>query len=186
MPAPVGYCALLPPSYDAQSAKKFPVIYFLHGLGGDHTFLVATGGWSLIEGLEERKRIGEIVVITPDADSTFYINAKNGSTRYEDFFIRDFVPRMEKHFRLLSTRSGRPLLESPWADMGPCALPSSIRKCSPLSAHRCRPCSSNYRMEQAMPDSQHFSGQRSGVRLTSLSGRRIRLLCLPARPACMD
>jgi S-formylglutathione hydrolase FrmB len=107
MPAPVGYCALLPPSYDAQPTRKFPVVYFLHGLGGDHTFLVATGGWSLIEGLEERKRIGEIVVITPDADSTFYINAKNGSTRYEDFFIRDFVPRMEKHFRLLGTRYGR-------------------------------------------------------------------------------
>src|SRR5579859_1712507 len=107
MPAPVGYCALLPPSYDAQPARKFPVVYFLHGLGGDHTFLVAAGGWSLIEGLEERKRIGEIVVITPDADSTFYINAKNGNTRYEDFFIRDFVPQMEKHFRLLSTRSGR-------------------------------------------------------------------------------
>src|SRR5689334_22626261 len=35
MRGPVAYCALLPPSYDAQPAKKFPVLYFLHGLGGD-------------------------------------------------------------------------------------------------------------------------------------------------------
>ncbi len=107
MPAPVGYCALLPASYDAQPAKKFPTLYFLHGLGGDGSFLVASGGWGLIADLQEQKRIGEFVVITPDADSTFYINSKTGRTRYEDFFIRDFVPQMEKQYRLVHARSGR-------------------------------------------------------------------------------
>src|SRR5689334_25259287 len=29
VPAAVGYCALLPPSYDSQPTKKFPVLYFL-------------------------------------------------------------------------------------------------------------------------------------------------------------
>jgi S-formylglutathione hydrolase FrmB len=107
MPASVGYCALLPASYDSQPAKKFPTLYFLHGLGGDGSFLVASGGWNLIADLQEQKRIGEFVVITPDADSTFYINSKSGRTRYEDFFIRDFVPQMEKQYRLMPTRSGR-------------------------------------------------------------------------------
>jgi S-formylglutathione hydrolase FrmB len=104
---PVGYCALLPPSYDAEPGKKFPVVYFLHGLGGDQTFLVSSGGWGLIEDAWEQKRFGEFVLITPEADTSFYINSKSGHTRYEDFFIHEFIPQMEKKFRLSGTRSGR-------------------------------------------------------------------------------
>jgi S-formylglutathione hydrolase FrmB len=107
MQSPAGYCALLPPSYDAQPGKKFPVLYFLHGLGGDHTFLVSSGGWNIIEDAQEQKRIGEFVVITPQAGASFYVNSRNGIVKYEDFFVRDFVPQMEKKFRLLGTRSGR-------------------------------------------------------------------------------
>jgi enterochelin esterase family protein len=107
MRKPVAYCALLPPSYDSQPTKKFPVLYFLHGLGGDQTFLVVSGGWNIIEDLQEQKRVGEFVLITPQADESFYINSKDGRTEYETFFIRDFMPQVEKHFRLLSTRAGR-------------------------------------------------------------------------------
>lgn len=103
----VAYCALLPPSYDSQPTKKFPVLYFLHGLGGDQTFLVISGGWNLIEDAQEQKQITEFVVVTPQADNTFYINSKDGRAHYEDFFIRDFIPQIEKHFRLLGTRAGR-------------------------------------------------------------------------------
>jgi S-formylglutathione hydrolase FrmB len=98
---------LLPPSYDAQPAKKFPVLYFLHGLGGDHTFLVSTGGWNIIADAWEQKRLPEFVIITPQAGSSFYINSRSGNPKYEDFFVRDFVPQMEKKFRVLGTRSGR-------------------------------------------------------------------------------
>ena len=103
----VGYCVLLPPSYDDHPAKRFPVLYFLHGLGGDHTFLVSNGGWGLIEDAWEQKRLGEFVIITPQADVSFYINARNGIPKYEDFFIHDFVPQMEKKFRIDASRSGR-------------------------------------------------------------------------------
>ena len=104
---PVPYCALLPPGYDAQPAKKFPVLYFLHGLGGDQTFLVSSGGWSMIEDAWEQKRFGEFVIITPQADTSFYVNSRSGRVRYEDFFIREFIPHMEKSLRIANTRSGR-------------------------------------------------------------------------------
>src|SRR5215831_8900698 len=89
MARPVGYCAMLPPSYDEQPARKYPVLYFLHGLGGDQSFLVSTGGWNVIADAWEQKRLAEFVVVTPQAGSSFYIDSKNGQTKYEDFFIRD-------------------------------------------------------------------------------------------------
>jgi len=107
MPSSVAYCALLPPSYDTDPARKFPVLYYLHGLGGDQTFLVTSGGWNMIDDAWEQKRLAEFVIITPQADNSFYINDRSGHTRYEDFFVRDFVPQMEKRFRVLATRSGR-------------------------------------------------------------------------------
>ena len=79
VPGPVGCCALLPPSYDSQPAKKYPVLYFLHGLGGDQTFLVNSGAWSIMEDAQEEKRIGELVIITPQAGTSFYINSKDES-----------------------------------------------------------------------------------------------------------
>lgn len=107
LPNATGFCALLPPSYDAQPNKKFAAVYFLHGLGGDHTFLITSGAWNIVEDLQEQKKIGEFVIVAPQAYTSFYINSRSGNTRYEDFFIRDFIPQMEKRFRLLNTRSAR-------------------------------------------------------------------------------
>lgn len=107
MPRPVGYCAMLPPGYDAQPNRKFPVLYFLHGLGENQGFLVSSGGWQMIEDLWEQKQLGQFVIITPQAWKSFYINSKDGKVKYEDFFIRDFMPEMEKKFRIMETRSGR-------------------------------------------------------------------------------
>lgn len=107
VPGHIGFCAMLPPSYDAKPGKRFPVLYFLHGLGGDQSFLASSGASSLIEDAWEQKRLGEFVIITPQGENSFYINSRDGHILYEDFFVREFVPQMEKRFRLVAGRSGR-------------------------------------------------------------------------------
>jgi S-formylglutathione hydrolase FrmB len=107
VPGRVGFCAMLPPSYDANPARRFPVLYFLHGLGGDQSFLASSGASSAIEDAWAQKRLGEFVIITPQAENSFYINSRDGHILYEDFFIREFVPQMERRFRVSNNRSGR-------------------------------------------------------------------------------
>ena len=107
VPGNVGFCALLPPSYDSNPQNRFPVLYFLHGIGGDQAFLVTSGAWTLVEEAQEQKRLGEFVIITPAARNSFYINSRDGRVRYEDFLIRDFIPHMERSFRISSQRGGR-------------------------------------------------------------------------------
>src|SRR5215475_7140318 len=107
VPGRIGYCALLPPSYDANPGKRFPVLYFLHGLGGDQSFLASSGASSAIEDAWEQKRLGEFVIITPQGENSFYINSRDGHILYENFFVREFVPQMEKRFRLTGGRAGR-------------------------------------------------------------------------------
>jgi S-formylglutathione hydrolase FrmB len=107
VPGRIGYCAMLPPSYDASPGKRFPVLYFLHGLGGDQSFLASSGASSAIEEAWEEKRLGQFVIITPQGENSFYINSRDGHILYEDFFVREFVPQMERRFRLAGNRDGR-------------------------------------------------------------------------------
>jgi enterochelin esterase-like enzyme len=103
----VPYCILLPPSYDSDKAHRYPVLYFLHGLGENEQILLNSGGWDLIQDLWEQKRIGEFLIVTPAADRTFYINSRDGHVRYEDFFIKEFLPFIESHYRIRADRAHR-------------------------------------------------------------------------------
>src|SRR6266850_3461757 len=89
VPGRIGFCAMLPPGYDANPTKKFPVVYLLHGLGGDQTFLASSGASTAIEDAWAQKRLGEFVIITPQAEASFYINSRDGHVLYDDFFVRD-------------------------------------------------------------------------------------------------
>lgn len=101
----VRFCAALPASFDAEKARRFPVIYYLHGLGENAQSLLPLS--SLIDDLRQAGKIKDVVVITPDAGTSFYINSKDGKVRYEDFFIREFVPAMEKRYRATGTKVSR-------------------------------------------------------------------------------
>ena len=103
----VRYTVLLPPSFDASKTRRYPILYYLHGLDDNEQTLVRAGGWDIIEHLREIHQIGEFIVATPEAGHTFYINSKDGRERYEDFFIREFIPAIERRYRALGTRAGR-------------------------------------------------------------------------------
>lgn len=104
---PVNYCVLLPPSYDADKSRRFPILYFFHGLGDDEQSFLRTGGWNLIENLWESKQLGEFLIATPAAGASFYINSHDGKTRYEDFLVQEFLPGMEKRYRAKPGRANR-------------------------------------------------------------------------------
>jgi len=106
----VHYCVLLPPGYDASAAKlskRYPVLYFLHGLGENEQTLFNTGGWNLIEDLRQQHKISDFLIVAPEGDRSFYINSANGKLRYADFFLREFMPYIESKYRVQPGRQGR-------------------------------------------------------------------------------
>ena len=104
---PVAYCVVLPPSYDAEKARRYPVLYLLHGLGDNEQMLIHSGGFNLVQDLWERHQLGEFLIVTPDGGSSFYINSRDARLRYEDFFLREFLPQIEKRYRAQSVRASR-------------------------------------------------------------------------------
>lgn len=103
----VAYCVILPPGYDANKRQRYPVLYFLHGLGENAQILVQAGGMDIIEDLWTEKKLGDFLIVTPAAGRSFYINSKDGKTRYEEFFIREFLPFIDRHYRTRPERGER-------------------------------------------------------------------------------
>jgi S-formylglutathione hydrolase FrmB len=105
----VHYCVQLPPDYDAPASKqhRYPVLYFLHGLGQNEQTLFNTGGWSLIEDLRRQHKIIDFLIVAPDGGRSFYINSADNSLRYSDFFLQEFMPYIESRYRIRPGRQGR-------------------------------------------------------------------------------
>jgi len=103
---PVRYCAFLPASFDQDKTRRYPVLYYLHGLGDNEQSLL-NGGWDVITELRQQGTIGDFIVLAPSAGRSFYLNSQNGKIRYDDFFIKEFMPQMEKKYRAGGTRATR-------------------------------------------------------------------------------
>jgi S-formylglutathione hydrolase FrmB len=103
----VRYCVLLPPGYDSAPSRRYPVLYFLHGLGGNERTLLDTGGWNLVEDLRQDGKIGDFLIVTPEAWASFYVNAAGGQLRYSDFFLEEFLPMIESRYRIRRERRSR-------------------------------------------------------------------------------
>jgi S-formylglutathione hydrolase FrmB len=103
----VAYCVVLPPSFDADKSRQFAILYFFHGLGDNEQFFIHSGAWNLTEEMREKGELMDFLIATPDADASFYINSKDGKTRYEDFLLQEFFPFIEKRYRVAPGRSHR-------------------------------------------------------------------------------
>ncbi|PRY10897.1 enterochelin esterase-like enzyme [Pontibacter ummariensis] len=96
------YAIYLPPDYDT-SKRSYPVLYLLHGAGDDQTGWVQFGEVLRIadKAINEGKAT-PMVIVMPDANTgqRGYFNDETGEWRYEDFFFEEFMPYIEKEYRI--------------------------------------------------------------------------------------
>jgi S-formylglutathione hydrolase FrmB len=98
----------LPPSYET-SSRAYPMLYLLHGMGDDHTAWVNRGEVSRIatESIQKGES-PEMLIIMPDGlVDAFYLNNFDKSILWEDFFYKEFIPAIEKKYRVISKRTYR-------------------------------------------------------------------------------
>jgi enterochelin esterase-like enzyme len=104
----------LPPSYAADQARRYPVVYLLHGYGGrDDTFTerlarLAESG----DRLAPAQGFSQMIVVTPNAytlhKGSMYSNSPVTGD-WERFIAEDLVAYMDSHYRTLADRMSRGL-----------------------------------------------------------------------------
>ncbi len=103
----VKYTIYLPFDYET-SSRYYPVVYLLHGMGDNEMGWMQFGEANLIadEAIATRE-IPPMILVMPDAGVSFYINNFDNSLRYEDFFIQEFMPFIEKTYRIRAEKRFR-------------------------------------------------------------------------------
>ncbi|MEJ7643642.1 MAG: alpha/beta hydrolase-fold protein [Chryseolinea sp.] len=103
------YAIYLPPGYES-SSRSYPVLYLLHGGGDDQT------GWVQFGEIQHYadKAISDgiatpMIIVMPDANTGTrgYVNTANGEWKYEDFFFQEFIPFIEKTYRIKTEKRFR-------------------------------------------------------------------------------
>lgn len=103
------YAIYLPPDYET-SQRSYPVLYLLHGAGDDHTGWVQFGEVLSIADKSVKDGIATpMIIVMPDANTgkRGYFNDVKGEWRYEDFFFEEFLPFIEKKYRIKAEKRYR-------------------------------------------------------------------------------
>lgn len=103
------YAVYLPPDYES-SQRSYPVLYLLHGSGDDQTGWVQFG--EVLHIADKAINDGQatpMIIIMPDAytGKKGYVNTIDGTWNYEDFFFQEFIPYVEKTYRIKTEKRYR-------------------------------------------------------------------------------
>ena len=103
----------LPPSYDGESARRYPVVYALHG------YSIGAEQWSkeihapqTIEGAFAQGA-KDMIVVLPDSKTVHNGSMYSSSVTtgdFESFVARDLVGYMDAHYRTIADRASRGLV----------------------------------------------------------------------------
>lgn len=95
------YRVLLPAGY-AESARRYPVLYLLHGLDGRFT------DWTTRTRLAAHVAALDLIVVTPEGANSWYVNWQGEtSERWEDYLARDLIADVDARFRTDARREAR-------------------------------------------------------------------------------
>ncbi len=109
-----------PPGYDTYDHRtRYPVLYLLHGYGGDHNYY--RGLYGLAETMDEMINSGEIepmIIVMPDASNGlgggFYTNSPDAgypnpsfAGLYADFITDEVIDSIDFHYKTIADRRYR-------------------------------------------------------------------------------
>ncbi len=102
----VGYCLYLPPGYEKHTQRRYPVIYHLHGAGGNETRSVYSAS-VLHEGILAGK-LPEMIMVFPNGGrTTMYQDSGDGRFMAETMMIKELIPHIDATCRTLADRQAR-------------------------------------------------------------------------------
>jgi len=95
----VKYSVILPEGYSP--SRKYPVLYLLHGYGGNNNSWLDDGNAKLLtSNAIENGVVPGFVVIMPDGYNAFYCNGYQNNYQYMSFFYDEFIPFIESKYSI--------------------------------------------------------------------------------------
>lgn len=97
----------LPADY-ATSQRRYPVLYLLHGYSGNENDWIQSGEANrTADKMIANGEIPDMVIVMPDGQNSWYVNQEVGTEKYADFFIKEFIPYIDKNYRTKAEKGYR-------------------------------------------------------------------------------
>lgn len=104
----------LPRNYNVDTERSYPVLYLLHGAGDNHTKWAARAHVrDVMNNLVNSDLAEEMIIVMPmagiaEGETNSYLGYFNyPDWRYEDFFFEEFIPEIERRYRIKSDKQNR-------------------------------------------------------------------------------
>ncbi|MBI1246696.1 1,4-beta-xylanase [bacterium] len=105
----VGYCIYLPPGYEKDTDRRYPVVYYLHGgRPGSEVKSVSLAKY-FHQYMTESGVPPMIYVFVNGGPVSHYNMADRKNAMGEDVFVKELIPHIDKTYRTIANRSGRGL-----------------------------------------------------------------------------
>jgi len=103
----VSYAIYLPPDY-ATSTRRYPVVYLLHGYTDNESGWIQFGEVNMAadRAIADRE-IPPMIIVMPDGGVSWYINDSQNKVRYEDMFVQELIPHIDRSYRTRPSREFR-------------------------------------------------------------------------------
>jgi enterochelin esterase-like enzyme len=102
----IGYSIYLPPGYPNDLGRQYPVIYHLHGAGGNEIRSLYSAE-VLHDGILAG-RWPEIIMVFPNGGrATMYQDSADGRFLAETTFLKELIPHIDATYRTIQNRKGR-------------------------------------------------------------------------------
>lgn len=102
----IGYNIYLPPNYNS-STDRYPVIYSLHGMGGNENGNCSNMGGVLQNGINANDFPPVIMVFVNGRSNTFYSDSKDGTVKCESTIMNELIPHIDSNYRTKADRTQR-------------------------------------------------------------------------------
>jgi len=101
------YSVYVPPGYEAAPSARYPVLYMLHGLGGDYTEWAHYGLLAEAHRLMQRGEIPPFLIVLPEGDRAYWVDHAYGGLAWGSYVAREMVAEIDGRFRTQADRAHR-------------------------------------------------------------------------------
>ncbi len=102
----VSYLIYLPADYETTKTRRYPVVYWLHGIGGSQQG-VPQMAERLTQAIADKKTPPMIVVYVNGMIRSGYVDTADGKYPVETVTIKELIPHIDATYRTIATREGR-------------------------------------------------------------------------------
>ena len=102
----VGYSIYLPPDYTKDTEARFPVVYWLHGGGGNEL----TGAPAIVPAADQAIRTGElppVIIVFINGGPAWHYDEPAAGQLGETAFINELIPLVDRTYRTIADRNHR-------------------------------------------------------------------------------